>query len=230
MNVIKQGWLTFKRKWLPLVVAYAGQGLFNLLMKTCTISARGHDHFLKAAESGKCILILWHNRLGPMVEFLKIYGPKFTYGALISKSRDGDLLAKLVNRYAPQGRAIRVAHNAKHQALRDVIQQLNSDENIIILITPDGPRGPRHKIKPGVVLAAKAAEAKIIPMTWTADRFWELNSWDKFCIPKPFAKIQVSFGEAVEIPQNDIESPEYHQELLERRMLDLESFCEGKRI
>lgn len=223
MTILSRSWINFKKKWLPLIVAYAGQGLLALILKTCSIRARGHQHFLDAAHSGKCILMLWHNRLAPMVEFLKLYGAQFNYGALISKSRDGDLLATLVNRYAPQGKAIRVAHDAKHQALRDVIQQLNGSENIIIVITPDGPRGPIYRIKPGVIMAAKAATAKIVPLTWTADRFWELNTWDKFRIPKPFSNILVSFGKAIEIQQEEMANIKQQQERLQKCMKDLEN-------
>jgi hypothetical protein len=97
------------------------------------------------------------------------------------------------------GRALRVPHNAKHQALKMLIDGLN-EEKFVALFTPDGPKGPRYKVKPGLAMAAQEAQAAVVPFSWDSDKFWELRSWDKFRIPKPFSKIKVTFGEAVRIP------------------------------
>ncbi|HRD56379.1 MAG TPA: DUF374 domain-containing protein, partial [Parachlamydiaceae bacterium] len=87
-------------------------------------------------------------------------------------------------------------HDARHKALRKMINYLKHGREIVI-ITPDGPKGPRYQVKPGVALAARESQAKIIPFTWTASRFWQLKTWDKLLLPKPFSKIVIDLGNPI---------------------------------
>lgn len=144
--------------------------------------------------------MLWHNRLAIIAEVLNKHAPHFIYSAFISKSRDGEPLALLANSYKA-GRAIRVSHNAKHQGLKMVIESLKTKEDIIVF-TPDGPRGPRYKMKPGIVLAARESNAAIIPFSWSAKSYWTLKTWDKFMLPKPFTTLTITFGSPIMIDQN----------------------------
>jgi lysophospholipid acyltransferase (LPLAT)-like uncharacterized protein len=137
--------------------------------------------------------MLWHSKLVIISEILNRTAPQFIYTAFISKSRDGDPLAALAESYKA-GRALRVAHNGRHLALSHMIGELKQKKSIYV-VTPDGPRGPAKKVKPGIALAAREAEAVIIPFTWNADKCWELNTWDKMQIPKPFSTVNVFFGE-----------------------------------
>ena len=66
-------------------------------------------------------------------------------------------------------------------------------------MTVDGPRGPRQKCKPGVVLVARDTGSPILPVVAVANRYWEFNSWDRFKIPKPFTKIVMLYGEPISI-------------------------------
>lgn len=155
----------------------------------------GLDTFIKTAEKSPCLLMLWHSRLVLVPEILNSHASQFIYTAFISKSQDGDPLAFLAESYA-SGRALRVPHNARHLALSQLIDSIKNKGEIII-ITPDGPRGPRQVVKPGIVLAARETEANVFPFSWQAKRFWQLNTWDQMKIPKPFTSIDVTFGEPI---------------------------------
>ena len=100
---------------------------------------------------------------------------------------------------------IRVSHAARHQALKEVIDHLKATREII-LFTPDGPRGPAQRVKPGVIMAAQASGAPIIPFSWEASRFWQFKTWDKFLLPKPFTTITVKLGEPVYFVDGDLEA------------------------
>lgn len=213
-------WERVKRRFLPTIAAYGGLFLFRMLLKTCTIEMNGFEAFSDSAKKDRCILMLWHNRLAPTPFFAERFDLPLAYVAFVSNSRDGEFLAALTRTH-PQGRAIRVAHNARHQAIRDILQQYEKEPSLIF-ITPDGPRGPKYKIKPGIVFAAKATGAKIIPFTWSSRRFWELNTWDKLRIPKPFSKITLRFGNPVEIDPNDTLPLSSHAEMLEKTLHQLE--------
>ena len=66
-------------------------------------------------------------------------------------------------------------------------------------MTPDGPRGPRYQCKPGALTAAEMTGAKVIGISWSASRFFQLGSWDKMVIPLPFSKIIVSLSDPPEV-------------------------------
>lgn len=192
------------RKILFIVFPPLSKWTMRLILFTCRVEVKGLDQFLQEAASKPCILALWHNRIAPVSCWLEKWTP-FSYTALTSKSRDGELIAKIAESYS-RGHAIRVNHLARHEALKDVIKELQENKRVLV-ITPDGPRGPIYMVKPGIIKAAIDTKASIIPLNWTADRYWELASWDRFRIPKPFSTIEVTFGNPLQIPAGDPRPP-----------------------
>lgn len=190
--MLKKSWLHIKRHWIPFLFAYTAKIVIKGLLKTCKVHIQGLETFIETAEKAPCILMLWHNRLILVAEILNFYAPKFIYTAFISKSRDGDALALLTRSYSI-GRALRVSHHSRHLALSQLIGELKHKGQVTIM-TPDGPRGPRFVVKPGIVVAARETGANIFPFTWHAKHFWQLNTWDQMKIPKPFTTIEVVFG------------------------------------
>lgn len=207
------------RKWLSYPFVYAVKGILKLILWTCRVEVTGLKQLVETASKNPTILMLWHNRLILLPELLYQNAGQFTYCALISRSRDGELVSILAHSYA-NGRTLRVAHHARHQALTSMILRLKT-QNDVMVITPDGPRGPKYKVKPGIVVAAQEAKASIIPVSWTADRLWRLNSWDRMQIPKPFSRIQVVFGEPLIITGS--EQLETSTEMLANTLHDLDT-------
>jgi lysophospholipid acyltransferase (LPLAT)-like uncharacterized protein len=197
--MLKKLWLKIKMQGLPYLIAYFARIFIRILLATCRIKIKGLEQFIDVATKQACILMLWHNRLALISEILFNCAPQFVYAAFISKSRDGEPLAILAQSY-PCGKAIRVPHNARYYALNKMIQHLKDRE--IILITPDGPRGPRYVVKPGIIIAAKESAANIVPFHWEAGSFWRLNTWDKMMIPKPFSTISISFGDPIALTKD----------------------------
>lgn len=188
-------WKKIKRKVLIFLLIYPGYFILRLILSTCRITIEGAENFITTAIQGKCIVMLWHNRISIGANIFEKIAPQFLYGAVVSNSRDGELLARFVSSY-PQGKAIRVVHNAKFNALREIITNLN-DENRVIVMTPDGPQGPCYKVKPGIVMASRVTGARIVPMNWVGNHVWKLNTWDKMMIPKPFSNITIFFGDPI---------------------------------
>lgn len=192
MNIV---WKTIKHKIFPKMVAYTGKYSLKLLLKTCRFEFDGLDTFKELGSKERCIVGLWHNRLILAAEILTTYAPDFQYAALISQSRDGEILSTIAESYSV-GRSIRIPHDAKLAALNKAINHIRYAKEIIV-VTPDGPRGPRYKIKAGLVHTAKTTGAHIVPMSWTPNKFWQLGSWDKMIFPKPFSTIHVVFGASI---------------------------------
>lgn len=194
----------FSRKITSKLLAFSlstiGKGIARLILSTCKWEVKGLENFHDAAKKNRCILMLWHNRLAITSFILYRYARNFKYAAVISNSRDGELIGSLVRSYK-NGSTIKVAHDSRQEALRALIRHLQKKEEVVV-ITPDGPRGPLYKAKPGIALAAMMAAAQVVPLDWQADRCWELKTWDKLRFPKPFTTIRVSFGQALYFDRN----------------------------
>lgn len=186
------------RKWLRSLwiraIARVVQGLLKMVLRTCRVDYVGIDNFLAVAQKQACVLMLWHEHLALVAPLLSRHpeAVKLAYAAFISASRDGLLLNELCARY-PNCRILSVAHDRRHHALRAMIHQLQTRSEVL-LITPDGPRGPPHRVKPGLAIAARKADSPVFPLRWTASREWRLNTWDRMRFPKPFSRIVVHFG------------------------------------
>ena len=82
--------------------------------------------------------------------------------------------------------------------MRELIEKVEQGHDIAI--TPDGPRGPRYELGPGMIYLAQRARIPIIPIHAEFGRHWRLKTWDSFCIPKPFSRIDVTLAPAVTVP------------------------------
>jgi lysophospholipid acyltransferase (LPLAT)-like uncharacterized protein len=165
------------------------------LLKSLRITVSG-DELIKR-QKRPFIIALWHDQipLAPLFTSLFYNTP---LRLIVSNSRDGNLLAAFAKTFSNVS-ITRVVHNKKHQALAEMVCALETGDEII-LITPDGPRGPAHKVKPGVIYAAQKTNRPIVAMRWTASRYWQCSSWDKMKIPKPFSKVSIYFSEPLYCP------------------------------
>ncbi len=188
----------FQRWFIPPFFAIFLEGfLLRLILFTCRIEIRNVDTLRQLYTQGPCILASWHNRLALFSYAVARWAPDLPFSAVISNSKDGEILAKVIDR-SPNMRAIRVPHDARHKAMRQIIHTLKENKSVL-LVTPDGPRGPRYRSKPGTVAAAQACQAPILPCTWSASRFWQLSTWDRLMIPKPFSRIILTIGNPIDI-------------------------------
>jgi hypothetical protein len=154
----------------------------------------------------KMIISLWHDQLLLMAK-------AYTHEAqiLISASRDGELIARAMaymGQKAVRGSSTRGGSSAFKQLLR------LAREPYDLVITPDGPRGPRHEIKEGVVQLARLSRRGVVPMTMACSRGHRFASWDRFLLPYPFGRLVFVYGEPLYFTRDD--SPEkFHHRLSE---------------
>ncbi len=135
---------------------------------------------------------LWHNRLLIFPIVLRRFFPQRQGAALISASRDGDLLADGVKRFGYdviRGSSSRLGASA----ILQLTQVLASGRDVVI--TPDGPRGPAYELGPGIIFLAQRSGAAVLPMNLEYSRCWRLGSWDRFIVPRPFSKVRVLINE-----------------------------------
>ena len=187
--------MTPARRLLYRVAVPLGYGIIRLWWRTArVVGVLGLEHLEAALKRAPSLVpCYWHQHQLYCARYLLDQRPRgLTVGWLISPSVDGELGAMLVRRVG--GAVIRGSStHTGARALRDYYQALVKD-NVSPVITPDGPRGPRFKFKPGALLLAQMSGRAILPMAYAASRAW-LIKWDKFVIPMPFARIVIAIGE-----------------------------------
>lgn len=184
------------KKKLPALAMSVFTGLIKLMSGLCKITIEDPHGYTELEEN--FIVTIWHNRMlfMPTVFPEKI---RVRTKAVVSASRDGQYVVDVIERFGLQalrGSSSKKGSNAQRGALKAV------QENWHVVFTPDGPRGPKYYMHPGPVHLAAVTGKRIAPVAINASRYWQLKSWDKFQIPKPFSKVNVVIGKAIEIPAN----------------------------
>ena len=172
-------------------IVRAGTFVIRLLGMTWRVRRVNYDEGGALRTSGqRVIFALWHGELLPLLWDHRDEG----IAVVISEHRDGEIIAQIAERlgYATvRGSTSRGGGRALIGLMRAV--QAGHDG----AVTPDGPRGPAHVFAPGAAIAAQRTGAPLVMVRATASRAWRLKSWDRFLVPKPFAKVRVSYGPIV---------------------------------
>jgi lysophospholipid acyltransferase (LPLAT)-like uncharacterized protein len=164
------------------------------------------------AKGERIIFAFWHGRL-LMMPFAYRGIPLAT---LISQHRDGEYISRIAVVFG--SRVIRgSATRGGVRAFKQMILALKEGFNLVI--TPDGPRGPRAKVKSGVIELAKLTGAPIVPVTFSAARRRFLKSWDAFLLPLPFSRAVYIWGEPIYVdPLVTREEVAKYQDILAERL------------
>lgn len=145
-------------------------------------------------REGSYIYAFWHGHL--LVTIYALF--RHPLLVMISQHRDGEIIAATMERFgvtAARGSSSRGGGEALRQMLR------GAREGYVLVITPDGPRGPRRVAQPGVVRAAQLGGIPILPAAVVAKHRKILSSWDRFEIPLPFSRTLFLYGEPIEVPR-----------------------------
>jgi lysophospholipid acyltransferase (LPLAT)-like uncharacterized protein len=214
--------LTARRLLLYRTLVPLALGLLRVVWGwSRVVSIVGTEHITDSlARAPLFIPVYWHqHQVFCVKHLLELRSQGVKLGFLISPSVDGELGAMIVRSVGAEVIRGSSSHTGA-RALRDYYQAL-SREGVSPAITPDGPRGPPWKVKPGAVLLAQLSQRPIIPMAYAASRAWKIK-WDKFVIPKPGARVAIALGEPVYVPKGlDAAGLERHQADLEQRLKSL---------
>ena len=166
-------------------------GLVNVLCKTLRFSFV-NSSAIKALDNDNknYVLAFWHGTM-----LLPWYlNRKKNFAALISKSKDGDLLAKILKHWKYQ--VVRGSSSTGGSVALGIMVDF-AKNNSSVAITPDGPRGPAHKMKAGAVITAKKSGLPLVLCGIGIKKKKVLKSWDSFEVPMPFTKVKVIYSDPV---------------------------------
>lgn len=150
-------------------------------------------------ELEPAVYALWHAELLPL---MLRYGPA-GMATMISHHRDGEIASAVVR--ALGSRVVRGSSSSGGGAALDELVRLGR-AGWPLALTPDGPRGPARRCKPGVVRLAARTGLPIVPVAAQPVSSWRLRSWDRFIVPKPFTVVHVEFASRLTVPADVPES------------------------
>ncbi|HEY2850014.1 MAG TPA: lysophospholipid acyltransferase family protein [Gemmatimonadaceae bacterium] len=175
--------------WRVRILLPIGLFVAGLLARTWRIRERNADGWRRLrAEKKPWVFALWHAVLLPIAYKHSNEG----VAVLVSQHRDGELIARVLSAWGNstvRGSTTR----GGSRALLAMIRELES--GVPVAVTPDGPKGPACEFQGGALIAAQRAGVPVIAMAVHADRAWRLKSWDRFMIPKFFARVTFAYGE-----------------------------------
>lgn len=177
------------------LAGFAGDAVIRSLMASVRFETENEpEHGLRI--NGKPLLgLCWHGHL--LVFAFRQRGAGLA--TLISQSKDGEYIARVVQRW---GYTVLRGSSSRggSGALRSMVRVLRDGQSLAV--TPDGPRGPRRKLKPGSLLAARMSGVPVLPTAAAATRAWWLGGWDRFLVPQPFTRVRLVYGEPRTIPRD----------------------------
>lgn len=182
-----------------------------------TITLKEHNSSLRVKllkKHRRLIYAFWHNRFLPLI----IHNANRGIAVLVSRSKDGELIARILKKYGfntPRGSTSKGAISAA----KTLVKLLNLGVSVAVI--PDGPRGPIYSVQDGIFFLSKVSKIPILPATVIYSSFWELNSWDRFIIPKPFSEIIIGYAEPL-YPE-ELKKTKNPAEVFRKRLFELEN-------
>jgi lysophospholipid acyltransferase (LPLAT)-like uncharacterized protein len=179
-------------KWW--LIGWLGKGLVDLIGSTMRIRVVDFEKARAEIESRRFIFAFWHSRILVLSYVYRRLGAAI----LVSKSKDGEIIARILERHGHEtirGSTSRYGVRALAKLIRALKEEIRPG-----VVVPDGPRGPRFKVQPGVITLAQKTGYPIVPVSYSANKIKIFASWDRFILPYPFTEGSVICGAPISVP------------------------------
>jgi len=162
--------------------------LIFLLMSVLWFTYRKRYHFINEPIEEQCIAVTWHSELLIAPQVYRKFRKKQKTAAIIAQHHDGEIIARTLNFL----NILPLRGSSRRGAKAVLIAAIKAlKEGYSVMITPDGPKGPRYTMSDGAVALALRSNLPLMVVNYQAEAFWQLNSWDRFVIPKPFTTLNI---------------------------------------
>jgi lysophospholipid acyltransferase (LPLAT)-like uncharacterized protein len=194
-------------------IARAGTGFARALASTWRVRVSNAEGFRRVRAAGKpVIFVLWHGQMLPLLYQHRDEG----VAVLISEHGDGEIIARIATGLGYETIRGSTSRSAA-RALLGLARVLNEGRDLAI--TPDGPRGPARSFAPGPLIVAQRTGAPIVAAVATASSAWRLKSWDRFMIPRPFARVTFAYSDPVYVAADNARDAATPEEAERMRLL-----------
>lgn len=157
-------------------------------MKLLWLTYRKKYHFIDEPIEEQCMAVTWHSELLISPQVYRKLRKKQKTAAIIAQHHDGELIARALGFID----ILPLRGSSRKGAKAVLIAAISAlREGYSVMITPDGPKGPRYHMHDGAVALALRSNLPLMVVNYKTNSYWQLNSWDKFIIPKPFASLEI---------------------------------------
>ncbi len=190
-------------------------GAICLLGGTLSVRMIGEEYLERAREGGRKVMYaFWHEGLLVATYAFRRQGIR----VLVSQHRDGELIARAIERMGYGTIRGSTTRGGTRALFRMAAAGAAGND---LGVTVDGSRGPRLQVKPGTLIIAGRSGLPIVPFAVASRKPWELSSWDRFMVPRPFSTAAIAFGEPLEVPGDiAVDRIEPYRTKLQQRLLE----------
>ncbi len=201
---------TLRQRIILRIIIAIGYFFIRLIGPTLRLSVSREEGAEKTLDERPLITSFWHACIIPSTYFFRDFGVR----VMSSNSYDGEYMGRIIRKFG----FVAVKGSSSRNAVRALLGLRRAlQEGWTVAFSIDGPRGPRHKVKPGPVALARSSGVPLSMYHTAVERAWVLNTWDRLVIPKPFSRVLLRFGKLIPVPQDasDEDIERYQQQLQE---------------
>jgi hypothetical protein len=192
---------------LRLIIA-AGSSFIRLIGPTLRVSVSREEGSQQTITQRPLVTSFWHSCIIPCTYVFRDFGVR----VMSSNSYDGEYMGRIIGKFG----FVAVKGSSSRNAVRALLGLRRAlQESWTVAFSIDGPRGPRHQVKPGPVALARSTGIPMSMFHMALDRAWVLKTWDQLVIPKPFSRVLLRFGKLIPVPADatDEQLANYQQQL-----------------
>ena len=184
---------TLRQRIVLRIIIWLGYWLIRLIGPTLRVSISYEDGAQETLEQRPLIASFWHSCMIPATYICRDLGVR----VMSSNSYDGEYMGRIIRKFG----FVAVKGSSSRNAVRALLGLRRAlGDGWTVAFTLDGPRGPRHKVKPGPVALARSSGVPLTMFHAAVDKAWVLNSWDRMMIPRPFSRVLLRFGKLIPVP------------------------------
>jgi lysophospholipid acyltransferase (LPLAT)-like uncharacterized protein len=189
---------TLRQRIVLRIIIWLGYWAIRLIGPTLRVSVSYEEGAQQTMEQRPLIGSFWHSCIIPATYICRDLGVR----VMSSNSYDGEYMGRIIRKFG----FVAVKGSSSRNAVRALLGLRRAlQEGWTVAFTLDGPRGPRHKVKPGPVALARSSGVPLTMFHAAVDKAWVLNSWDRMMIPRPFSRVLLRFGNLIPVPASATE-------------------------
>ena len=184
---------TFRQRVILRIIIWAGYWVIRLIGPTLRVCISCEEGAQEMLQQRPLIASFWHSCMIPATYICRNLGVR----VMSSNSYDGEYMGRIIRKFG----FVAVKGSSSRNAVRALLGLRRAlEDGWTVAFTLDGPRGPRHKVKPGPVALARSSGVPLTMFHAAVDRAWVLHSWDRMMIPIPFSRVLLRFGKLIPVP------------------------------
>ena len=186
---------TLRQRIVLRIIIFLGHAVIRLIGPTLRVAVSYEDGAQTTLDQRPLIASFWHSCMIPATYIFRDMGIR----VMSSDSYDGQYMGRIIHKFG----FLAVKGSSSRNAVRALLGLRRAlEEGWTVAFTLDGPRGPRHKVKPGPVALARSSGLALTMFHAAVDRALVLNTWDRLMIPAPFSLVLVRVGKLISVPED----------------------------